>query len=178
MSSRNNYDLLLDILESIRRAKIYSNDLEYKDFIVDLKTQDSVIPTLEILGEATKAIDTAIMKEHTEIPWKSMMGMRDKLIHNYFGINLEALYGFQGSKKGDRQEVTKVLPYLVYGYYERIQRNANTRVNSPEKCHDEVGTKTKAKTRNLPSRNYWRNGHLLDVRQHLNHNFSLSLHHT
>ena len=102
MSSRNNYDLLLDILESIRRAKIYSNDLEYKDFIVDLKTQDSVIPTLEILGEATKAIDTAIKKEHTEIPWKSMMGMRDKLIHNYFGINLEALYGFQGSKKGDR----------------------------------------------------------------------------
>ena len=92
MSKRGDRELLIDMLESIRRVQMYVDGLEYQDFINDLKTQDAVIRALEILGEASKRMSPSIKNQFPDIPWKLMAGMRDKLIHEYFGVNLDVVW--------------------------------------------------------------------------------------
>jgi len=92
MSSRADRDLLGDILEALRRAETYSAGQSYDQFLADTKTQDAVIRTLEIVGEATKGLSPALRERHPEIPWKNMAGLRDKLIHDYFGVNIDIVW--------------------------------------------------------------------------------------
>jgi len=61
--------------------------MEYEDFIRDDKTIFAVIRAIEIIGEAVKNISENVKKVYPEIPWRNMTGMRDKLIHGYFGVN-------------------------------------------------------------------------------------------
>ncbi|MCS6846893.1 MAG: DUF86 domain-containing protein [Anaerolineae bacterium] len=58
----------------------------------DAKTQDAVIRNLEIIGEATKHLSKEFRERHPDIPWKSMAGARDRLIHHYFGVNLDIVW--------------------------------------------------------------------------------------
>ncbi|HEV7668407.1 MAG TPA: DUF86 domain-containing protein [Thermoanaerobaculia bacterium] len=92
MSNRADRDLLGDILEAIRRARRYTEGQSYEQFLEDTKTQDAVIRALEILGEATKKLSPSLRENHPEIPWKSMAGVRDKLIHDYFGVNFDVVW--------------------------------------------------------------------------------------
>jgi len=92
MSKRGDRELLIDMLESMRRVQMYVDGLEYQDFINDLKTQDAVIRALEILGEASKRMSPSIKSQFPDVPWKLMAGMRDKLIHEYFGVNLDVVW--------------------------------------------------------------------------------------
>lgn len=92
MSSRSDRDLLGDILEALRRARRYTEGQSYEQFLGDTKTQDAVIRALEILGEATKKLSPSLREAHQEIPWKSMTGVRDKLIHDYFGVNIDIVW--------------------------------------------------------------------------------------
>lgn len=89
MSSRTEREFLADILEASRRASSYVAGMSYDEFLADLKTQDAVIRTLEIVGEATKQLSSELRERYPAIPWKNMAGMRDKLIHDYFGVNLD-----------------------------------------------------------------------------------------
>ncbi|MGK7893247.1 MAG: DUF86 domain-containing protein [Xenococcus sp. (in: cyanobacteria)] len=93
MSKRTEEDLLKDILEGARRIILYTENMEYDAFLEDIKTQDAVIRNLEIIGEASKNLSEKFRKTHTEVPWKSISGMRDKLIHDYFGINVDIVWG-------------------------------------------------------------------------------------
>lgn len=64
-----------------------SKNLQFEDFIKDETLKRAAVRSLEIIGEATKQIPTDITEKYNAIPWKNMAGMRDRLIHDYMGIN-------------------------------------------------------------------------------------------
>ncbi|MGB8217482.1 MAG: DUF86 domain-containing protein [Candidatus Methanoperedens sp.] len=92
MSKRGDIEFLTDILEAIRRIGIYTKGTDYEHFLDDIKTQDAVVRNLEIIGEAAKNISDDFKEKHPLILWKDLAGVRDKLIHHYFGVNLEVVW--------------------------------------------------------------------------------------
>jgi uncharacterized protein with HEPN domain len=66
--------------------------MDYEKFLSDIKTQDAVIRNIEIIGEATKNLTGDFIERHPEIDWKQMAGMRDKIIHFYFGIKWDVVW--------------------------------------------------------------------------------------
>ncbi len=92
MSKRGDLELLNDIQEAIRRIELFTQDIDYEDFLEDIKTQDAVIRNLEIIGEAAKNITDELKEKYPQILWKDLAGIRDKLIHHYFGVNLEIVW--------------------------------------------------------------------------------------
>jgi uncharacterized protein with HEPN domain len=93
MSERTDSDFLRDIQEAIRRIRAYSPDaMTYDQFLADTKTQDAVVRNLEIIGEATKNLSKQLRNRYPDVPWKGMAGIRDKLIHHYFGVNLDVVW--------------------------------------------------------------------------------------
>ena len=92
MSKRTDREFLSDIREAIHRITAYITGMAYESFVADTKTQDAVLRNLEILGEATKNLSEQLRAEYPSIPWKSMTGTRDRLIHHYFGVNLDIVW--------------------------------------------------------------------------------------
>ena len=92
MSRRSDRVLLSDMLEAARRIAAYTKNVTYRKFSADLKTQDAVVRNLEIIGEAGKGLSPALRKCHGDIPWKSIIGMRDRLIHDYSGVNIDIVW--------------------------------------------------------------------------------------
>lgn len=92
MSKRSLRASLLDMIEAAERAIQYCADMDYATFLRDHKTQDAVTRNIEILGEAVKNVDAAFRTAHADIPWKNIAGMRDKLIHDYFGVNFDVVW--------------------------------------------------------------------------------------
>ena len=92
MSNRADMNLVHDIQEAIQRIANYLGEMSYDDFCEDIKTQDAVIRNIEIVGEAAKCISDNLRVKAPHIPWKNMAGMRDRLIHHYFGVNLDIVW--------------------------------------------------------------------------------------
>jgi|SRR3989344_8021029 len=86
---KDNKIFLKYILDSIEKIEEFSEDIEKTQFMNSIKTQDAIIRRIEIIGEATKNLSEEFREKHNYIPWKEITKMRDKLIHNYFGIDLE-----------------------------------------------------------------------------------------
>ena len=103
MSRREDSERLKDIREAIQRVESYVSGLSYEDFLDDTKTQDAVIRNIEIMGEAAKGVSEAVRETLPSIPWHNIAGMRDRLIHDYFGVNLDIVW----------QVVSEELPQLV-----------------------------------------------------------------
>jgi len=83
---------LKEILDAIEAIESFVQDMSLDQFELDDKTSSAVIRKLEIIGEATKNIPAEIRQNYSPVPWKEMAGMRDKLIHFYFGINYNLVW--------------------------------------------------------------------------------------
>lgn len=81
-----------DILEAIKRIDNYLEGLTFNEFLKDKKTVDAVIRNFAVIGEAAKHIPVSVKRKHPEVAWKRMAGMRDKVIHEYFGVDLHILW--------------------------------------------------------------------------------------
>ena len=97
-------DFIEDIIDAIRKAESFIKDVDYNKFTKDDKTIFAVVRALEIVGEAVKNIPNEARKKYPEIPWKDIAGMRDKLIHSYFGVNLERVW------KAVKEEIPPLKP--------------------------------------------------------------------
>lgn len=83
---------LKDILDTMGAIEKFVENMELDDFSSDDKTSSAVIKKFEIIGEATKNVPDEIRKKYPDIPWKEMAGLRDKLVHFYFGIKYEIVW--------------------------------------------------------------------------------------
>jgi uncharacterized protein with HEPN domain len=81
------------IIECIELIEKYIKGKTKKEFLQDIQLQDSVIRRIEIIGETTKNIPKALKDKYPDIPWKRIAGMRDILVHDYLGIDLNLTWG-------------------------------------------------------------------------------------
>ena len=91
-TNRDIRDYIFDISDSINDIRSFVLNMNYEDFEADRKTVNAVIRSLEIIGEAAKKIPTEVRVQYPQIPWNEIAGMRDKLIHEYFGVDLEIVW--------------------------------------------------------------------------------------
>ena len=90
---KRDYRLYIDdILEAIRKIEKYTEGLAMEAFLRDDKSIDAVTRNFQIIGEAVKHIPQDIREKYSHVPWKIMAGMRDKLIHEYFGIRYDIIW--------------------------------------------------------------------------------------
>jgi len=85
-------DALRDILEAASKAQEFLRDMDQEAFAEDEKTVFAVIRALEIVGEAARRVPADFRDQNPGIPWRSMTGMRDKLIHDYFGVSIDVVW--------------------------------------------------------------------------------------
>ena len=99
-------DYVVDIIDAIEKTETFIKGMKFETFEKDTKTTFAVIRAFEIMGEAVKKIPSSIRNKHKNVPWKEMAGMRDKLIHEYFGIKPRVVW------KTIKQDLPKVKPHL------------------------------------------------------------------
>ena len=98
-----------DIMSSIKKIEQYTASMSYEEFSKNGLVVDAVIRNLEVIGEAVKSLPSEMKVPHPEIEWKKIAGLRDILIHEYFGVNLEIIWDVVNNKLPEfKQSVSKI----------------------------------------------------------------------
>lgn len=96
------YQLQLeDILDAVSRIRLYTQGMSYNEFASDIKTQDAVVRNLEVIGEAARALPESIKAGAPIVEWRKIIGLRNILIHEYFGVNLPIIWDVICNKLDD-----------------------------------------------------------------------------
>jgi uncharacterized protein with HEPN domain len=107
---RTSIDYLHDIAEAAGKAIIFVEGMDLEEFRKSEKEIFAVIRALEIIGEASKNVSAATRAKYPDIPWRDIAGMRDKLAHAYFGVNLEFVWKtVRVSLPALRDRITEIL---------------------------------------------------------------------
>ena len=92
MSKRTDELYVADIAEAIENIELFTENMTFDAFVKDAKTIHAVVRCIEIIGEATVHLSDQYKTVHASVPWMSIIGMRNKMIHEYFGIDMEILW--------------------------------------------------------------------------------------
>jgi uncharacterized protein with HEPN domain len=98
-----------DILESCGKIRQFTEGLSFEEFASDVKTQDAVFRNFEVIGEASRRLPDEIKSQYGGIEWAKIIGFRNILIHEYFGIKLETVWGAIQEKIPVLEEETKTV---------------------------------------------------------------------
>lgn len=113
MATHNDITYLFHIRDAIARIEKYSKEITEKEFEKNELIQDAVIRQLEIIGEAVKQLSKSFTRVNNHINWKDIAGMRDKLIHDYLGVDIKLVW----------QTVVKDIPQLKKAILKLIPRS-------------------------------------------------------
>ena len=101
---------LEDMLDAIKRIESYLRDTNEKKFDGDLMRQDAIMLQIEIIGEAARHISPDFQEQHNELPWSKMIGMRNKIVHDYFEIDVSKIWD---TAKNDIPSLKKAISKLL-----------------------------------------------------------------
>jgi uncharacterized protein with HEPN domain len=110
MANKDNAIYLEHILESIKAIKSYIRGVDKASFSSSLEKQDSIIRRLEIIGEAVRKLDKEFKKKYNKIEWAEIAGMRDILIHDYFGVDINLVWN---TVKKDIPKLEKYIKEII-----------------------------------------------------------------
>ena len=108
--SKRSVDLLLDdICEAIDRIEQYTSGMSFDVFSKDRKSVDAVVRNLEIIGEASNRLPADFKDSHSQIEWRKVVGLRHRIVHEYFGIDLQIVWQIlQKDLPSLRQSISKI----------------------------------------------------------------------
>lgn len=92
MKTRNDELFLYDIVECCGKIENYLEGISKENFLQNQMLQDAIVRNIEIIGEASKNISEEIRESNTQIEWRNITRMRDKIVHHYFRLNLETVW--------------------------------------------------------------------------------------
>ena len=105
--NREVIDFLENALNAMEKAELFITDMTYEEFIKDEKTIFAVIRAIEVIGEALKHVPSEFRQKFSDIPWRDITGMRDILVHEYFGVDHETVW------ETVKTDIPSIKPLLV-----------------------------------------------------------------
>jgi uncharacterized protein with HEPN domain len=97
--------LLSDILQAAEDIRFFTKEISREDFAADEKTRSAVLYKFAVMGEATKLLPDDVRAQYPDIPWRSIAGLRDKVIHGYIGVDYQLLW----------ETIDKKIPLVIEG---------------------------------------------------------------
>jgi uncharacterized protein with HEPN domain len=107
MTVKENIIFIEYILECITNIESFTKNVSKEDFMENLEKQSAVVRQLEIIGEAVKNLPDSFRSKHPNVPWREIAGTRDKIIHHYFGVDLEIVWQIVKSDLSDLKKKIK-----------------------------------------------------------------------